>query len=219
MAAPRAVDTCRRSKTAALREEGAWSRCSHGEARSHARRIDTVDTTILSSCRAAQPTDQRAPRGSKTISPIRVAIGDMVSKALISQFCPDCARTSWSNQGGASRSREAAWPGLARTLDTGLQVMSFGPLRSAVLALFVTFVGASSATAWCVRGVEGWDTLRIRTSPSPYAQEIGGIPANACGVAIIGSCRGTWCPVVWRGRNGWSNRTFPISRAVLRSSR
>lgn len=80
--------------------------------------------------------------------------------------------------------------------------------RLAILAMGMWGVSAGGATALCVRGVEGWDSLRVRTAPTPAARELGGIPANACGVAIVGPCRGAWCPVAWHGRMGWSNSYF-----------
>jgi SH3-like domain-containing protein len=82
-------------------------------------------------------------------------------------------------------------------------------VRLAAIAAAVWTLGASGAAAqWCVRGVAGWDTLRIRTAPSPQAREIGAIAPNACGVAIVGRCRGAWCPVAWRGQRGWSNTVY-----------
>jgi SH3-like domain-containing protein len=78
----------------------------------------------------------------------------------------------------------------------------------AATAVVLLAASASGAAAWCVRGVEGWDTLRMRTAPSPLGREIGRIPPAACGVAIIGPCRGAWCPVRWQNRVGWSNASY-----------
>ena len=60
----------------------------------------------------------------------------------------------------------------------------------------------------CVMGVRRGDTLRIRSGPSAEDREIGGIPPDACGVAISGPCRGSWCPVTYRGIRGWSNASY-----------
>jgi uncharacterized protein YraI len=60
----------------------------------------------------------------------------------------------------------------------------------------------------CVMGVRRGDTLRIRTGPGVENREIGGIPPDACGVAISGPCRGAWCPVTYRGIRGWSNASY-----------
>lgn len=60
----------------------------------------------------------------------------------------------------------------------------------------------------CVMGVSRGDTLRIRSGPSAEHREIGGIPPEACGVAISGPCRGSWCPVIYRGLRGWSNASY-----------
>lgn len=60
----------------------------------------------------------------------------------------------------------------------------------------------------CVMGVRPGDTLRIRNGPSAEHREIGGIPPNACDVTVGGPCRGSWCPVTYRGLKGWSNATY-----------
>lgn len=60
----------------------------------------------------------------------------------------------------------------------------------------------------CVMGVRPGDTLRIRTGPSAEHREVGGIPPNACGVAVGSPCSGSWCPVTYRGIRGWSNATY-----------
>ena len=57
-------------------------------------------------------------------------------------------------------------------------------------------------------GVRPGDTLRIRTGPGVDHREVGGIPPNACGVAVGGPCRGSWCPVTYRGIRGWSNASY-----------
>ena len=77
-----------------------------------------------------------------------------------------------------------------------------------LIALAIMGLGATEAAAWCVRGVERWDTLRIRAAPMPDAREVGAMPSNVCGVAVVGACRGAWCPVAWRGQLGWSNSTY-----------
>ncbi len=81
-------------------------------------------------------------------------------------------------------------------------------VRAGLLLVAIWLGSAAPANALCVRGVEAWDTLRIRAAPGPQAREVGAIPPSACGVAITGACRGAWCPVVWRGRPGWSNAAY-----------
>lgn len=88
-------------------------------------------------------------------------------------------------------------------------------LVRAATALLLLTAGTGGAAAWCVRGVEGWDTLRVRAAPTPVAREIGHIPPAACGVVIIGPCRGAWCPVQWRNRVGWSNSTYLARGGLL----
>jgi uncharacterized protein YraI len=60
----------------------------------------------------------------------------------------------------------------------------------------------------CVMGVRRGDTLRIRSGPSVEYREVGGIPPDACGVMVGGPCRGSWCPVTYRGISGWSNASY-----------
>jgi len=60
----------------------------------------------------------------------------------------------------------------------------------------------------CVMGVRQGDTLRIRSGPGAEHRELGGIPPDACGVTVGGPCRGSWCPVTYRGIRGWSNASF-----------
>ncbi len=67
---------------------------------------------------------------------------------------------------------------------------------------------ATGRDSHCVQGVRPGDTLRIRTGPSVEYNEVGGIPPNACGVMISGPCRGSWCPVSYRGLRGWSNASY-----------
>jgi uncharacterized protein YraI len=67
---------------------------------------------------------------------------------------------------------------------------------------------AADRGSHCVQGVRRGDTLRVRTGPSVEYDEVGGIPPNACGVMISGPCRGSWCPVIYRGLRGWSNASY-----------
>jgi SH3-like domain-containing protein len=60
----------------------------------------------------------------------------------------------------------------------------------------------------CVVRVQWWDTLRIRRGPGVGHDEVGGIPPNACRVALVGGCRGTWCRIAWRGQIGWVNTYY-----------
>ena len=60
----------------------------------------------------------------------------------------------------------------------------------------------------CVARVERGDTLRIRNGPGIDFDEIGEIPPRACGVGIVGGCKGRWCRIAWRGRTGWVNTYY-----------
>ncbi len=86
--------------------------------------------------------------------------------------------------------------------------MGFDRFAFGLLAVALMGLGSTQAAAWCVRGVERWDTLRIRAAPTPYSREVGAMPSNVCGVAVVGACRGAWCPVAWRGQLGWSNSSY-----------
>lgn len=100
-----------------------------------------------------------------------------------------------------------SWPLPLRLRRRGRHMLS-GCVRLGTFALALGWAAAAPASALCVRGVEAWDTLRIRAGPSPQAREVGAIPPRTCGVSIAGPCRGAWCPVVWRGRQGWSNAAY-----------
>ncbi len=81
-------------------------------------------------------------------------------------------------------------------------------------------VSSSQAAAWCVRGVAANDTLRLRAGPSVRYRAIGGIPATACGIRVIGPCYRPWCRVAHRGRVGWSNANYlSRKRSIARSRR
>lgn len=60
----------------------------------------------------------------------------------------------------------------------------------------------------CVARVPAWDTLRLRRGPGVAHRQIGEIPPGACDIARVGECRGSWCPVGWRGQVGWVNRYY-----------
>ena len=60
----------------------------------------------------------------------------------------------------------------------------------------------------CVMGVRPGDTLRIRSRPDAESRELGSIPPNACDVIVGSPCRGSWCPVTYRGIRGWSNASY-----------
>ncbi len=77
-------------------------------------------------------------------------------------------------------------------------------------------LGDGRHDAACVRGVERWDTLRIRRGPGVDFDAIGGIPAGACGVTRAGRCRGSWCRVAWRGRTGWVNASYLRQNSTYR---
>ena len=80
-------------------------------------------------------------------------------------------------------------------------------------------VGSGSASAWCVVGVQRGDVLQIRSSPSPFAKSTAAMAPTACGVRIVGPCTGSWCPVAYQGRSGWSNSYFLLSETTPAGAR
>lgn len=68
--------------------------------------------------------------------------------------------------------------------------------------------GSHARTGACVARVSRGDTLRMRSGPGVGHSEIGGIPPGACSIERVGGCRGSWCPVAWRGRSGWVNSYY-----------
>jgi len=85
----------------------------------------------------------------------------------------------------------------------------FGLLR-AMTSIVFGGVGPEGiySTGTCVVGVASWDTLRLRSGPGAFHGEIGGIPSGGCHVLASGPCRGSWCRVAWRGKEGWVNSTY-----------
>ncbi|MEM7774051.1 MAG: hypothetical protein AAF732_00470 [Pseudomonadota bacterium] len=80
---------------------------------------------------------------------------------------------------------------------------------AAVVATFSMVSGAKDAHAACVVGVADWDVLWIRRGPSSRTRKVGAIPPFTCGVVVYwDACRGSWCPVYFRGVNGWSHTRY-----------
>lgn len=59
-----------------------------------------------------------------------------------------------------------------------------------------------------VTGVSNGDRLNLRQSPSVRAGILRTIPRRASGLEHCGSCEGGWCPVRFRGTNGWVSQRF-----------
>ncbi|WP_081910097.1 SH3 domain-containing protein [Thermopetrobacter sp. TC1] len=65
-----------------------------------------------------------------------------------------------------------------------------------------------SAKAACVVNVPSWDVLNMRAGPGVRHRIVGAIPPDACGVRITWPCRGRWCKVRWRGREGFVHMRY-----------
>ena len=55
------------------------------------------------------------------------------------------------------------------------------------------------------------DVLNIRSGPDANSAIVNVIPPNGSGVRMTGSCAGSWCPVEYRGSQGWVNRRYLAS--------
>ncbi len=104
-------------------------------------------------------------------------------------------------------------------------VLRFAPtLIGAALtaALMSPPVAAGSSPAHdtaCVVRVAHWDHLNVRSGPSPRARRVGALAPEACGIEVLGPCRGHWC-VVARGRTqGWVNTAYLAEETLAPAAR
>lgn len=82
--------------------------------------------------------------------------------------------------------------------------------RFAALALLM-FLGSAEANArreLCVHGLSSPDQLSVRAGPGPRHEVIASMPARACGVRLVGRCRGQWCEMALGQRAGWVQTRF-----------
>ena len=56
--------------------------------------------------------------------------------------------------------------------------------------------------------VEPNDVLNLRSLPNVQAQILHRIEPNAYGVRLTGPCRGSWCPIIYKGQRGWVDGTY-----------
>jgi len=88
-------------------------------------------------------------------------------------------------------------------------------LLVAVLSFYVP--PALATDSYQVKGVESWDVLYIRSSPSTKGRKIGSIPSSGRGIKRLGACQGTWCKISYRGTVGWSSMKYLASEPSTRS--
>ncbi|MEZ5851657.1 MAG: SH3 domain-containing protein [Hyphomicrobiaceae bacterium] len=137
--------------------------------------------------------------------PEHAAVAAMPAEACGVALVGKCARNGWCDmalggkRGWVDSKRIAVYENGQNA--TAAKAASRRPQRDAEEA-------DGREAAACVRGVEQWDTLRIRLGPGVDYDAIGGIPAGACGITRAGRCRGSWCRVAWRGRSGWVNASY-----------
>lgn len=62
-----------------------------------------------------------------------------------------------------------------------------------------------------VGGVASNDVLNIRSGPDAGSAIVSTIPPDGGGIRMTGSCSGNWCPIDYRGAQGWVNRRFLTS--------
>ena len=141
---------------------------------------------------APPPADLRDPNASPDVEPAQTLPQPVApsGRAQSEQRAPRVASAPAVQRAPVAR-RVKATPPLARKPAPPVEVEQ-----------------GSTGDDSCVARVERWDTLRIRTGPGVDNNEIGAIPHDACGVEIVGNCRGRWCPVTWKGRRGWVNTYF-----------
>jgi hypothetical protein len=62
-----------------------------------------------------------------------------------------------------------------------------------------------------VAGVASNDVLNIRSRPDAGSAIVSTIPPYGSGIRMTGSCAGQWCPIDYRGSQGWVNRRYLTS--------
>ena len=80
-----------------------------------------------------------------------------------------------------------------------------------ILPLMLASVGKASVVPGeehCVINVPSWDMLNIRSGPSTKARVVVRKRYGSCGIMVVDSCKGKWCPVEDGHMKGWANRQF-----------
>jgi N-acetylmuramoyl-L-alanine amidase len=86
-----------------------------------------------------------------------------------------------------------------------------GKIATAVAEAVDLFCETAKAATYHVVAVATNDVLNIRSGPSPDLDVVGAIPPDGRGVRIVGSCRGQWCEINYRGTEGWVNTQYLAS--------
>ena len=60
----------------------------------------------------------------------------------------------------------------------------------------------------CVTNVAKGDTLKVRAGPGATHALRYGYQPGTCGVRITAPCKDGWCPVDYRGYEGWAEERF-----------
>ena len=84
---------------------------------------------------------------------------------------------------------------------------------SAAAMSSLTLVAAAAAQVvegeeHCVVNVKSSDVLNVRVTTSASSKIITTLRYADCGVRVVGSCQGSWCPVDDGQYEGWVNRRF-----------
>lgn len=113
-------------------------------------------------------------------------------------------------QGGARMRTGPADPiaqgGASQRLEP--DVVAKDPVEHAAPPLTPQVPRVNSLPGYRVVGVDANDVLNIRSGPDANSAIVGTIPPNGRNVRMIGSCAGSWCPIEYRGTQGWANRRF-----------
>lgn len=109
-------------------------------------------------------------------------------------------RVDPDNPGGAS-----ARPRIDPDLQGGAPL---GPVGPAAPLPQPAYPSPPPFPQYRVTGVVWNDVLNIRTGPDARSAVVGTIPPSGNGIRMTGNCAGNWCPIDYRGTQGWVNRNF-----------
>jgi uncharacterized protein YgiM (DUF1202 family) len=60
----------------------------------------------------------------------------------------------------------------------------------------------------CVVNIKTSDVLNVRSKPSASGKLLGSLDYSECGVVVVDTCVGNWCPVETDFVSGWVNRKY-----------
>ncbi len=63
-------------------------------------------------------------------------------------------------------------------------------------------------TYYSIVGVSEYDVLDIKVNPTTNSRSAGAIPPFEIDIESRGNCKGVWCPIRYRGTNGWVHKKY-----------